>query len=437
MKPAPAPNGTSAARPPRAALFALGCRLNQAESATHADELRAAGFEVVPWGGPAELLVVNSCTVTASAAAKTRDAVRAARKRCPGAFIVLTGCDATVAAEAWAGDRAAVDLILPNAEKHALLRRLPAALLRPAAAVPAPAGGAYRNRKRATLKIQEGCDAACSYCIIPKARGAPRSRPWDEVLRETAALAARGHREIVLTGINLALYEDRGRRLPELAREILRTADGFRLRLSSLEPGPELPRIAELMAAEPRLCRHLHLPLQYADDRILAAMRRPYAFRDYAAFAHAAAAQLPGLCLGTDVIVGFPGETDDIFAASRDALAGLPLAYLHVFTFSPRPGTPAAALPGRVRGDTAALRRRDLEALGAAKAEAFVRSRVGAVVEVLAETRHADGTLAGVSGEFLEVTVAGAPPAFGVNDLVPARITAAAGGRSARAEFAG
>lgn len=364
--------------PRRASLFALGCRLNQTEAALLADQLRAAGLVIMPWGEPADLLVVNSCTVTAAAAAKTRDAVRAARKRHPDACIVLTGCDATVAAAAWAADAAAVDHIVPNQEKHDFFAEAAKKItpphrhtVLPADRFTIPGTGHFTGRTRANLKIQEGCNVGCSYCIIPQARGAPKSRDWDDTLREVRELAARGHREIVLAGINLALYDaGGGRRLPELVRASLSAADGFRLRLSSLEPGPELPRIIELMAPEagapppavpgekrnspcaipsgPRLCRHLHLPLQYADDRILAAMHRPYTLREYAEFADAAVRRVPGLCLGTDIIIGFPGETEAIFAACRAALAALPLAYFHVFTFSPRPGTPAAALPGRV-----------------------------------------------------------------------------------------
>ena len=300
-----------------------------------------------------------------------------------------------------------------------------------------PGTAGLTDRKRANLKIQEGCNVNCSYCIIPKARGEPRSRTWDDVLRETAGLAARGHREIVLTGINLALYDDHGRRLPELVRAILRHAEGFRLRLSSLEPGPELPRIVELMAEEPRVCRHLHLPLQYADDRILAAMRRPYTLRAYAEFARDAARRIPGLCLGTDIITGFPGETDEIFAACRGALAELPLAHLHVFTFSPRPGTAAAALPGRVRDSLARKRRLELDALGRTLAETFVRSRIGTTAEVLVEKRRTDGTLTGVSGEFLEIAVTGAPAEVREKMLVTARVTQSTGGRAALAEYEG
>ena len=495
------PNPTPAAtdRNKRASLFALGCRLNQAEAALLADQLREAGFEIVPWGEPAGLLVVNSCTVTAAAAAKTRAAVRAARKRLPGAFIILTGCDATVAADAWAEDAAAVDCIVPNAEKHIFFaaaakkitlggQRVRAAAenisgpgtqdsgpgTHGGATVPLPhrhtttppdcftlpGTGHFTGRTRANLKIQEGCNVGCSYCIIPQARGAPTSRDWDDTLREVRELAARGHREIVLAGINLALYDaGGGRRLPELIRAILGSADGFRLRLSSLEPGLELPRILDLMAQEtglphsadpfdirnspfdiqpgPRLCRHLHLPLQYADDRMLTAMRRPYTVGAYAEFASDAVRRVPGLCLGTDIIVGFPGETDAIFAAARDALAALPLAYLHVFTFSPRPGTAAAALPGRVPGDIAKRRQQELEALSRDKAETFVRSRLGQTVELLTERRRRqDDPPHGTSGEFIEVTLANAPPELPTNTLVTATLTAATGNRSARAEFA-
>lgn len=446
--PSPSSNPSAGpALPRRAALYTLGCRLNQAETALLADRLRRAGFTLVPWDEPAELLVLNSCTVTGTAARKTRQAVRAARRRCPGAFIVLAGCEADADAGTWAA-AAGVNLVVANRDKARLVNLLPATLdphHRPATAPTAthatpaapalfvePGCGLAPERTRAHVKVQEGCSFGCSYCIIPRVRGAPRSRAWDDVLREVRELTERGCRELVLTGVNLALYDDHGRRLPELAAAVLAAAPEARLRLSSLEPGPELAAIVELIAREPRLCRHLHVPLQHGDDRILAAMGRRYRAADYAAFATVVAARVPELCLGTDVIVGFPGEDETAFTACRDLLAALPLAYLHVFTFSPRPGTRAAGLPGRVHGQVARERLRELERLGATAAHGFVRRQVGQNLTVLTETSTAAGHWAGLSDNYLEIELDEAPPALRGNEFVRARLTEGRPGRAAR-----
>ncbi len=433
----PAPKSTLSAR--RASLYTLGCRLNQAETALLAGQLAAAGFTVVPWGAPADLVVINSCTVTGAAARKSRHTARLARRRHTDAFIVLAGCDAELAADAWSQEPA-VNLVVPNPLKRRLVELLPAKLdpavhlgiaalppapLAESATLPAfaePGCGLYVDKTRANLKIQEGCNLGCSYCIIPAVRGPPRSRAWDDVLRETAALATRGHREMVLTGINLALYDDHGRRLPDLITAVLDVAPGFRVRLSSLEPGPEIEPVVELMAREPRLCRHLHLPLQYGEDGILRAMRRTYTVADFAAAAANAVRRVPGLCLGTDVIVGFPGETDDAFARCRDTIRSLPLAYLHVFPFSPRPGTPAAQLPGRVPGARARVRVQTLETLGRGAALAFAQSQLGQRLTVLTEAPAQDGRPHGVTDNYLPVELVDAPPDLGAGRFVEAEI---------------
>lgn len=453
MDASPAPiRNAAAGSGRRASLFALGCRLNQAELGLLADQLRAAGFAVVPWGEPADLLVVNSCTVTVAAAAKTRTLVRRARREHPGAYIVLTGCDATVAAAAWADDGAA-DLVVPNPDKHGWLSRLDFSRFPtlPVRTAPAPditgdadefsisGTGFPVDKTRANLKIQEGCNAGCAYCIIPEARGRPRSRAFDDVRREVRSLAAAGCREIILTGINIGLYGSQGRRLPDLLAALVDIPGEFRLRLSSLEPGPCLPDVIELMAAHPgRICPHLHLPVQYAEDTILKAMRRPYGFADFAAVAETAMRRIPNLCFGTDVIVGFPGETDALFSACFAHLESLPLAYLHVFTFSPRPGTVAATLPGKVHGTDAKRRAGELEALARRKSDAYIRSQCGGTVQVLVEETPPGKPPAGTSENFLEIELEGTPPGLlRPNTLVAAVITAPCGLRRARAQFAG
>jgi len=419
--------------PRRAAVYTLGCRLNQTETALICDDLARHGYELVHWGEPAELLVINGCTVTAESAAKTRKAAHSARRRCPEAFIAVVGCAPEMDPAAWSAD-GSVDLVVGNVAKDRLSAVLPEDLRRP----PAPAvqvgcgprrgepvgafveegAGLYYEKTRANLKVQEGCDFFCSYCIVPHVRGPARSRGWDDALREAAELLRRGHREIVLTGVNIATYADGGRDLVDLIAAILALGQGFRVRLGSTEPGPVLQRLVALMAREPRMCRFLHLPLQYGEDSILAAMNRRYRVADFAELAGHAAAALPGLCLGSDVIVGFPGETEATFQACCEAVRRLPINHLHVFTFSARRGTPAAALPNRVPGDLARCRAAELSRLGRDKAAAFAHSQVGRCLEVLTEAVSTAGLWEGWSDNYLRVTI-GADAGLEANRLVP------------------
>jgi threonylcarbamoyladenosine tRNA methylthiotransferase MtaB len=430
----------------RAAVFTLGCRLNQADTALLCDDLVQHGYRLVRWGTPADLLVVNSCTVTAESAAKTRKTVHAARRRCPGAFIVLVGCAAEMEAQAWQGD-SQVDLIVGNVAKTRLSQVLPAGLERPGQpgvhlgcvprreADPAPfteaGAGLYPERTRANLKIQEGCDFFCSYCIVPRVRGPARSRQWDDALREAEELRRRGHREIVLAGVNIATYADGGRDLADLAEAILALGPGFRLRLGSTEPGPVLPKLLRLMAREPRLCRFLHLPLQYGEDSILGAMKRRYSVAEYADLATLAAASVPGLCLGSDLIVGFPGETAAAFQTCCDTVRRLPINHLHVFTFSAREGTAAAALSATVPGDVAARRATELSRLGLEKAAAFAQSQVGQVLQIITEELTPRGTWQGWSDNYLCVEIP-ATPDLDANQCVTVQIEAHLGGRRLR-----
>ena len=398
-----------------AAVCTLGCRLNQAESASICDQLRQRGFHIVPWGQEADLLVVNSCTVTATGARKTRKAARAARRQHPEALIVLVGCSADTEGERWVQE-GTVDLIVPNAGKSTIAHMLPGDLRRPRQpailAVDAPPRatpfvqdgvGYYPDRSRANLKIQEGCDYFCSYCVVPYARGQPRARDWEDALREARGLLERGHREIILTGVNIATYNHEGRGLAQLVAEIAGLHGSFRVRLSSVEPGPALGELLRVMADTPRVCRFLHLPLQYGEDGMLAAMNRRYTVSDYADLAQRALTLMPGICLGSDVIVGYPGETEQQFDACCQAIDCLPLAYLHVFRYSAREPTAAARLSGRVEGHVAAARHRQLSALGRRKSRAFVEALKGQALEVLVEKQTTDGAFEGLSDNYVRV----------------------------------
>jgi threonylcarbamoyladenosine tRNA methylthiotransferase MtaB len=300
-----------------------------------------------------------------------------------------------------------------------------------------PGTGYFPKHTRAQVKVQEGCDFFCSYCIVPFARGRPRSRELDDVLREAGELLRHGHRELVLTGVNITTYHDHGRGLTELVRQLLKLPGDFRVRLGSTEPGPECRALLELMSAEPRLCRFLHLPLQYGEDSILRAMNRRYSVAEFAELIRLATTQAPGICLGTDVMVGFPGETDRAFAECLATIANLPLAYLHVFSYSPRPGTKAVDLPGRVPADIVATRHQLLADLGRTKSLAFAESAVGSAVRVLTEERNQAGLIEGWSDNYLRVELAAGSPETEseLNQFVHARVTAATGPRRVRAEI--
>ena len=417
---------------PTFSIHTLGCRLNQADSATVAGDLTAHGYQSIPWGEPSDIVIINSCAVTGIASQKSRQAVRAARKRLPNAFVVLIGCEATLADMEKYPE---VDLIVPN-PKPAPLSQLIGDRLNCRMPFLAACGDAdenfsipgvalYDERTRANLKIQEGCDFFCTYCIVPHTRGPARSRNLHDLLREASELIRHGYREIVLTGVNITTYNNSGCNLADVIEHILSLGDGFRIRLGSAEPGPVVGQIIDLMARNPRLCRFLHLPVQYGEDSILKQMDRHYNAAEFERIAMLAAEKIPGVCLGTDVIVGFPGETDETFAACKAFLSRLPFGLMHIFTYSPRPGTPAATMPGRPPKHVAEKRSAELLALAVEKAEAFAKSQIGKQLEVLVEEENPPS---GWSDNYIHVTIDSTVPACR-NTILPVIVTTANGRR--------
>jgi threonylcarbamoyladenosine tRNA methylthiotransferase MtaB len=378
------------------------------------------------------LIVVNTCTVTAAAAQKCRQQARALRRKFPDAVIVAAGCGPQAEPVCW-NSVTAVDIVVDHQSKLAipkLVANFAKLGGKPGRSAPPsfPADRIFREdapalfprRTRAFLKVQDGCDNACAYCIVPRARGPERSRDCAEVAAECARLVAAGHREIVLTGVNLCAWRQRGRGIADLVAELLAIPGDWRLRLSSLEPHPAVADLVALIAEHPdRICRFLHLPLQHGDDEILARMNRPYRVANFAKLAESAFALLPGLHLGTDLIVGLPGETDANFARSRDLVAALPLANVHLFRFSPRPGTAAAAMPDPVPPRIALRRWRELHEVAATLAEKFRARQVGQTLVVLTEKRRG-ADVEGWSDNYLRVRIAS--PTLPLNALVRARI---------------
>jgi len=403
----------------RIAFTTIGCRLNQFETDALRGKAAAAAWEVVPFEAQADVYVINTCTITAQAAADSRRLARQAVRRNPAALVAVTGCYAQGAPEEVARIPG-VDLVLGTGEKSRLLGFLEGAAKDGGARVVVGPAGALRrldgseygpgidpDRTRAFLKIQDGCNYRCSFCIVPAVRGGNRSLPPDAILAELARLHAAGFPEVVLTGVHLGTY---GRDLaghPSLAalcRRIAELPAAPRIRLSSLDPHEVGPELIEVLARSRRFCRHLHLPLQSGDEGILRRMRRGHTAAEFRELVRHLIAAVPGIAVTADVIVGFPGEDAAAFDHTLELLESLPVAGLHVFSYSPRPGTDAARLAGQVPHATIGERNRRLRALSAAKAEAFRRGFVGAGLEVAVLHREAPGgLLEGLSDNFLRV----------------------------------
>ena len=402
---------------PRASLHTLGCRLNQAETALLSDRLRQDGYQIVDYGQPTDLLVLNTCSVTDEAERICRYEIRRTLRHSPQAFVAVTGCYAQTGAESLRR-MPGIDMILGNQYKMSLPAHLPA----PASLKKQPSpsllhtktldkndfvldGTGNYGSKRANLKIQDGCNFMCSFCLIPFARGHERSRQWEDTIREAEELVVRGHRELVLTGVNIGRYEAAGRSLLDLIRQLERIEGLERIRISSIEPTTVPDEILEHMASSTKLCRHLHLPLQSGDDEVLHAMNRRYTARDYAAFVDKAVRLVPDLGLGTDVLVGFPIEGDGQFANTLAVATDLPFSYLHVFTYSQRPGTAAARMTDAMPPAVIKARSQALAELSRAKRMAFYQRHVGRTVDVLFETQDDAGRWTGFTSNYMRAGV--------------------------------
>ena len=424
---------------PRLAVVTLGCKVNQCESAFFLQEAVAAGWQAAA-PETAEVVVVNSCTVTSRADRQVRQLLRQLGRRQPPPRLVVTGCYAQRAPGELAGFPG-VQAVLGNAVKAAwpeLLRRL-AEGAAPWQQVPEMSAcrhfqplplADFPDHARAFVKIQDGCDQHCAYCIVPQVRGPERSLPADQVLAQLRVLVQQGFREVVLTGINLSRWgREAGASLAALCRRLKEAAWPLRLRLSSLEPVDLTPSLLAVLADWPAFCPHFHIPLQSGSDEVLRAMGRPYRAAWFVELVYELARRFPTAAIGLDVMVGFPTETTAAYEQTRELVARLPLAYLHVFPYSPRPGTPAARLPAAASPGEVARWARDLRALAAEKKRAFYQRQVGKVVAVLAEGEAAGqpGWLTGLTDNYVRVLWPGAPTA--AKQVVQVRLESWAGGR--------
>ncbi len=382
-------------------LTSLGCRLNESEIEAMASQFDGAGWRIVTEPDQADVCVVNTCTVTNEAGRKSRQRVRRLHRLNPDAAIVVTGCHATLFPQEMA-ELEGVSRLVPNAHKEGWV----ADLVGGATSAGRP-GPALLGRTRPFVKVQDGCDNHCTFCIIQVARGAGRSRPGDEVLAEVGRLVQAGYQEVVLTGVNLGSYgRDRGEAdgLSHLVRRLLAETCLPRLRLSSLEPwdlSPDFFDLWELGAG--RLCRQLHLPLQSGCDATLRRMGRRITRAQFADLVALARQRVPGLAVTTDVMVGFPGESQAEFERSYRFVQDMAFARIHVFGYSPRPGTAATRLPEPVPAPVKADRSRRLRQLAQDHARNFQRRFVGQVWPVLWHGPPRAGTWRGLTDNYLPV----------------------------------
>ena len=397
-----------------ASVVTLGCRLNQADSALLCDRLRRCGFQIVDedYEESPNLVIVNSCTVTATAARKTRQLLTSIRHKHPYASIILTGCAAEVDEEL--KEDSDFDILLTKAEKKNLESILERRFniqhhdYKPSETADETvfkedAVAYFPFKSRANLKIQEGCNNFCTYCIVPYARGRERSRDVEEIMADFKQLLEAGFHEIVITGVNVCNYNCGGLDLVGLLEKLIAVEGDFRIRLGSTEPGEILPRVIDLMASTPKICDFLHLPLQAGTDEILKAMGRKYTLAEYKSMIDCARSKMPHIHIGSDLIVGFPGETAELFEQSCEFVKSMHFANLHVFPFSPRKGTKAEKLPGRIPVEEMVRRVEATKPIKAACAAEFAKSLIGTELSVLFERTLANNGYEGWSSNYVKV----------------------------------
>ena len=415
------------------AITTLGCKINQFESAAMTEALEQNGYSMVPFSESADIYVINSCTVTAKTDAESRRLIRRATRMNPEARVVVTGCYAQMSAEEIL-KLPGVNLILGNSEKKDIvgfvqgLSDEPQAVVSDISLERSGEGTpleSFAEHTRAFLQVQNGCDARCAYCIVPYARGASRSVALQEALDGMAAFAAKGFQEIVLTGIHLGAYGLDLAPPTDLLGLMARAEEQApvrRLRIGSVEPTEVSPELVRFMASSSMVCPHLHLPLQSGSDSVLARMNRGYDTGLFREVVESLFTAIPDVCIGSDVIAGFPAESDEEFEETYRFIESLPLAYLHVFPFSQRPGTPAATMTPQVHSRVIKERAERLRCLSERKKCDYAAGFVGRELQVLVQ--RDEGGRKGLSRNYLPVLIEGGSEAL-VNREVTVLVTGA------------
>ena len=421
------------------AFYTLGCKVNQSDTASMEGIFRRAGYEVVDFGSPADVYLINTCVVTNTGQRKSRQIINRAVRHNPLSLIVVTGCYPQTAPEevrAIAG----VDVIIGNQERARIVELVEQALENKQTEIldnvqkmtvdtkfEELGVGTETDKTRAFLKIQEGCNQYCTYCIIPYARGPLRSRSLESIRSEVAKLVEAGYKEVVLIGIHLGCYgkelakEGKHITLYDAVQAVLSVEGMCRVRLGSLESVEVEPRLLELMANEPRLCKHLHLPLQSGCDKILQAMHRPYDTARFTQLLQQIRAQVPDVAITTDIIVGFPGETEEDFATTLAFAEKCGFAKMHIFPYSKRKGTPAEKMPNQVDEAVKGERAARLAAVDEKLHQAMLKQMVGKTEKVLFEQPVDAVHMEGLCGPYLRVVVPGTEELS--NTIAKVRIT--------------
>ncbi len=406
------------------AITTLGCKINQFESASFQSSFEALGCSIVPFGQTADVVIINTCTVTGKAGAQSRQCIRKAVRTCPDAKIIITGCHAQMAAQELLEMKELQDnplCIVGNGNKHLLvetalreevcdLSMLIGRISQKTDICDLPVRH-FNDRTRAFLRVQDGCNSYCTYCIVPYTRGPSRSLPMAEVLAQAEVFAAEGHREIVVTGIHAGMYGkdlQEGKDIAALMADLCTATPEIRYRLSSIEPLEIHPQLLTLMARQQNFMPHLHIPLQSGDDEILGRMNRRYKSKQFAEVIDLCRAGIPEAAIGIDVLVGFPGETEENFANTASFLEDLDCTYLHVFPYSKRPGTLASTFKNQVSRSIKEERVARLRALGNRKKAQFHHRHIGEKRPVLVEgKRDEHGLLKGFTDNYIPVSFSG------------------------------
>jgi len=405
----------------RVAIDSVGCKLNQAEAELLARQFAEAGYQLASPAGKADVYILNTCTVTHIADSKCRHWLRLAHRRNPNALLVATGCYAQRVPQELAQIEG-VGLVLNNEEKPNLLRMLEES---GETGAPVPAHGKLTAgcfdglRTRALVKVQDGCNDFCSYCIVPLVRGRERSLPVDRVVAEVKDRMSQGYKEVVLTGVKIGSYNYEGINLQGLLERILAEAGVERLRLSSLQPQEITPELIKLWH-NPRLCRHFHLSLQSGSDEVLNRMKRRYSTGDYQQTVSLIRSLVPEVAITTDVIVGFPGETEAEFEESYAFCRQMEFARIHVFPYSPRQGTQAARMPQQVETQLKKQRSQKMLVLAEESSQNFSQQFLGKTMLVLWEKQSKDGVWSGHTDNYIKVYTKTSNDS--ANKLLPVRL---------------
>ncbi len=392
----------------------LGCKVNQYESEAMAELFAAAGYPLAADISEASIVVVNTCTVTAVSSQKSRQMIRRAAGANPNAVLAVVGCYAQSEPEVVAAIDG-VDVIIGTKDRTRIVELVEAALQRRERIMQVgnvEEIGAFEelphapHRTRAFLKIEDGCNNFCAYCIIPYVRGRVRSRPLESIRTESLALAAAGYKELVLTGIHIGAYgrDLKNVTLVDAIKTVLDAANPLRLRLGSLESAELTDELIDLLKGDGRICNHVHLPLQAGSDAILKAMRRPYTTKNFSELTARLIREVPDVSIGTDLIVGFPSETEAHFAETLTFIKSQPFSKIHVFPYSARAGTLAATLPNQIPPQIKKLRAGLALEVAQAKAQLFSERLIGKTVEIIAETA-AGGLVDGLTKNYVRVCV--------------------------------